>query len=180
MEAWMIDHQKQLISTILVLIFFLIFRFLGRQTINKVGKLGDIDRNRTRLVIKYVDIFLGLLLFIAANAIWGVDFEKIGILLSSVFAVLGVALFAQWSILSNVSAGVILFFSFPFKIGDQIRILDKDFPMEAQIEDIKAFHLHLRTLEGELVTYPNNLILQKGVIILRKGKNHEDHEETTF
>jgi hypothetical protein len=28
-----------------------------------------------------------------------------------------VYMFAQWSILSNITSGIILFFSFPFKIG---------------------------------------------------------------
>ena len=44
---------------------------------------------------------------------------------------MGVAMFAQWSILSNITSGIILFFSFPFKIGDLILIHDKDFPIEA-------------------------------------------------
>uniref|UniRef100_UPI003744309F mechanosensitive ion channel domain-containing protein n=1 Tax=Mesohalobacter halotolerans TaxID=1883405 RepID=UPI003744309F len=82
---------------------------------------------------------------------------------SSVFAIIGIGLFAIWSILSNVTAGVILYFYYPFKIGDKIKILDKDFPLEATIEDIKAFQIHLRTDEGDLVTYPNNLILQKSI-----------------
>ena len=79
-------------------------------------------------------------------------------------------MFAQWSTLSNITSGVILFFSFPYKIGDRIRIQDKDFPNEAIIEDIKAFHINLRTDEGELVTYPNNLMLQKGVVVIEKHK----------
>lgn len=43
---------------------------------------------------------------------------------------------------------------------------DKDFPVEGQIEDIKAFHTILRTKEGEIITYPNSLLLQKGVSIV--------------
>jgi small-conductance mechanosensitive channel len=90
------------------------------------------------------------------------------LILSSAFAVIGVALFASWSILSNITAGVILFFSFPFKIGDHIRIFDKELEgvNEFWIEDIKAYHVHLRTPSGELVTYPNNLFLQKAVTLL--------------
>ena len=61
-----------------------------------------------------------------------------------------------------------MFFSCPYKIGDKIQIHDKDFPMEAIIEDIKAFQLHLRTDNDELVTYPNNLFLQKSVTLLKK------------
>ena len=87
---------------------------------------------------------------------------------SSVFAVIGIGLFAVWSILSNITSGVIMFFSFPYKIGDEIKIHDKDFPVIAIIEDIKAFQIHLRTSEGELITYPNNLILQKAVSLVKK------------
>jgi small-conductance mechanosensitive channel len=93
--------------------------------------------------------------------------------MSSVFAIIGVGLFAQWSILSNITSGVILFFSFPFRIGDFIKIHDKDFPIEAQIEDIKAFHTLLRTKEGELLTYPNNMLLQKGISIVTVEKEQE-------
>ena len=75
-------------------------------------------------------------------------------------------MFAQWSILSNITSGIILFFFFPFKIGDVIKIHDKDFPIQAEIEDINAFHVNLKTIDGERITYPNNLLLQKGISII--------------
>ena len=34
------------------------------------------------------------------------------------------------------------------------------------IEDIRAFHLHLRRRNGEILTYPNSLVLQKGVSLV--------------
>ena len=83
-------------------------------------------------------------------------------------------MFAQWSILSNVTAGIILFFNFPFKIGDVIHIHDKDFPVEGEIIDITAFHALLKTKSGERVTYPNNLLMQKGITIVRQ--HSEDRE----
>ena len=100
--------------------------------------------------------------------VFGAEFKDLALVFSSVFAVIGIALFAIWSILSNVTSGAILFFSFPYKVGDKIQIHDKDFPIEAVIEDIRAFQLHLRQDNGDLVTYPNNLILQKAVTLLEK------------
>ena len=32
----------------------------------------------------------------------------------------------------------------PFKIGDKIKIIDKEFPIEGEIEDIKAFYILLK------------------------------------
>ena len=100
--------------------------------------------------------------------------QDIFITISSVATVIGVAMFAQWSILSNITSGIILFFSFPFKIGDVIIIHDKDFPEEGEIEDIGAFHVTLRSKEGETVIYPNNLFFQKGISIIKKTSNFND------
>ncbi|MEO0528920.1 MAG: mechanosensitive ion channel domain-containing protein [Bacteroidota bacterium] len=145
----------------------MILRFISSQAIRKVGKLSNISPVRTRLVNKYVSIGLTTLSMVALVFVWGVNFRELGLIFSSIFAVIGVALFASWSILSNITAGIILFFYFPFKIGDRIRIQDKDFPEEAVIEDIKAFHVHLIKENGELLTYPNSLMLQKGVVLIQ-------------
>ena len=114
--------------------------------------------------------------------IWSVNFKDLGALLASIFAVIGVALFAQWSILSNITAGVIIFFSYPFKIGNTIRIFDKEIHKTDKngeetfvIEDIRALHLHLRRGNGEILTYPNSLVLQKGVSLVQTY--NEDTQE---
>ena len=85
------------------------------------------------------------------------------VLASSFFAVLGVAMVAQWSILSNITASITIFFAFPYKIGDRIRILDKDDSVTGIITEIGLFYVRVRDDNGDLVTYPANLILQKPV-----------------
>lgn len=164
MEEFIVDYQTELLGTLICLAVLLILRFVATKAIRKVGKLSDINEVRTRLVVKYVSIGLTSLSVVALVFIWGVNVKELGLIFSSLFAVLGVALFASWSILSNITAGIILFFYFPFKIGDRIHILDNDFPEEAVIDDIRAFHVHLITDSGQLVTYPNSLLLQKGVV----------------
>ena len=68
-----------------------------------------------------------------------------------------------------------MFFSFPYKVGDKIKINDKDYPIEAIIEDIRAFQLILRVDNGDLVTYPNNLILQKAVTLVEKDALNDNN-----
>ncbi|HIC30479.1 MAG TPA: mechanosensitive ion channel, partial [Flavobacteriaceae bacterium] len=128
----------------------------------------NINDARISLISRYttVTLFLIFLLFVAY--IFGATLENLTLVFSSVFAVIGIGLFAIWSILSNVTSGIIMFFSFPYKVGDKIKIHDKDYPIEAIIEDIRAFQLHLRLDNGDLVTYPNNLILQKAVTLVQK------------
>lgn len=160
------QNQKQIIVTIVVLLLWVILKLLLQKIIVKFGKLTDVDHARTRLVIKYTNMLLSSISLLALFLIWGVDTGNILAVVSAISAVIGVAFFAQWSILSNVTAGIILFFNAPFRIGNIIRIHDKDFPIEAEIVDIKGFHTFLKTKEGELILFPNSLMLQKGVSLI--------------
>ena len=102
-------------------------------------------------------------------AVWGVEGKQAFLVISSVFTVIGVAMFAQWSMLSNITAGIIIFFYFPFRIGDKILIIDKDTPIEAEIIDMKSFYTLMINENGEKISFPNNLLLQKGIVIIKKN-----------
>ncbi|REG96137.1 mechanosensitive ion channel domain-containing protein [Flavobacterium aquicola] len=161
-------YIKEEISTgILILVVFLSRAFVSK-IIRRYAKTSEIIERRTNLVIKYINVLITILFFITLILIWGVQAKDIFITISSIATVIGVAMFAQWSILSNITSGIILFFSFPFKIGDAILIHDKDYLVEGEIEDIGAFHVTLRSKEGEIVIYPNNLFFQKGISIIKK------------
>ncbi len=170
MQEFLSTYNSELIGTISTLAVLATARFVLTKAIRKVGRISDLNSVRTRLIIKYVSYGLTTIGLVSLILIWGVNIRELGLIISSVFAVIGVALFAQWSILSNVTAGIILFFSFPFKIGDRIRIMDKELDYEGDyiIEDIRAYHLHLRKNNNELITYPNNLILQKAVSLVKE------------
>ena len=161
------SFTKEVIATgvIIAVVFFL--RIVTAKFIRRYAKLSSIMEHRTNLVIKYIQLLITILAIIGLIVIWGVQKKDIFLTLSSVTTVVGVAMFAQWSILSNITSGIILFFFFPFRIGDIIQVHDKDFPIKAEIEDIKAFHIYLKTDEGERITYPNNLLLQKGISIIK-------------
>lgn len=165
-------HEE--VSTLFVVILFLILKSFLAKVIRKYATVNEALEHRTNLIIKYINILLGTLALLSIIIIWGVRKDQIFLFISSVFTIIGVASFAQWSILSNITAGVVLFFSYPFKIGDFIKIHDKDFPIEAEIEDIKAFYILLKTSEGETITYPNNLLMQKGISVIKKQNDFPD------
>jgi small-conductance mechanosensitive channel len=172
--AFFQEYIRELIATGILLILLILFRIISTKLVRRYAKSNQTLEHRTNLVIKYIHLFIHILVVIALIIIWGVQTKDIFIGLTSITTVIGVAMFAQWSILSNITSGVILFFSFPFKIGDVIKIHDKDFPIEAEVEDIGAFHVYLKTHDGEIVIFPNNLLLQKGISIM---KNHFNDTE---
>ena len=160
------DFTQEVFATGIVIVFIIISRFIVFKFVKRFAKATHLFEHRTNLVIKYINLLINIIAAIALIVIWGVKKDDIFLTISSITTIVGVALFAQWSILSNVTSGVILFFFFPFRIGDTIKIYDKDFPIEGEIEDISAFHVNLKTSTGEKVTYPNNMLLQKGIGIV--------------
>jgi small-conductance mechanosensitive channel len=160
------EYFKGGLSTVIVLAVFIVLSYIIRRLTKRYARASHLSEHRTNLISKYISFFMMALLGVVIFAIWGFKSNDIFTFIGTALTIIGVAFFAQWSILSNITSGIILFFSFPFRIGDVIRIHDKDFPIEAQIEDIKAFHTILRTREGELITYPNSLLLQKAVSIV--------------
>lgn len=170
-------YQNELIITGIVLLSLLFIRFMTHFTITKVARKNGINEPRIRLIRRYITVTLFLVAVIIEAFVFGAQFRDLAVVFSSVFAVIGIGLFAIWSILSNVTSGIIMFFNFPYKVGDKIAIHDKDFPITAIIEDIRAFQLHLRIENGDLVTYPNNLILQKAVTLVEKDAIEEFIEE---
>lgn len=161
------DFTQELIATGILCIVFVLTRLIVSKLVRSFAKRSQTIEKRTRLVLKYIHLLMNIMALVALIIIWGVQTKDIFIVLSSITTVVGVAMFAQWSILSNITSGIILFFSFPYKIGDYIFIHNKDFPIEAEIEDIGAFHVYLKTKEGEIIVYPNNLMLQIGITILK-------------
>ncbi|MDI9258376.1 mechanosensitive ion channel domain-containing protein [Flavobacterium sedimenticola] len=169
-------YYRECIGTGLVIFLVIFLRIIVTKAVRRYAKSHTGIEKRTNLVIKYIHLLINILALISLIVIWGVQKNDILFTLSSIATVVGVAMFAQWSILSNITSGIILFFSFPFKIGDVIKIHDKDFAVEGEIIDINAFHVDLITKEGEHIIYPNNLLLQKGISIVRA--KYDDREFT--
>lgn len=130
----------------------------------------DVPVQRKALVRKLLRTVHATSYLIALGLTFGIEYGELTVFLSSLFAVIGIALFAQWSILSNLTASMIIFFQFPYRIGDRVRILNADFDLTGEIEEISSFHVMIRHDKGDLMTFPNTLILQTPVIKLSGTK----------
>ncbi len=154
-------------TTVLITIYIIVF-FVTKTVINNTLKNVHLQRARRKIIIKAIHLFTTIAALILLAAIWGLKQNEIAVFASSVLTVIGIAFVAQWSLLSNITSSIILFFNHPLKIGDQIKILDRDYPFEGEISDLTYFYIHLITTEGELITIPNSLLLQKAVSVIAK------------
>ena len=103
---------------------------------------------------------------IVLAGVWGLEQNEIAVFASTILTALGIAFFAQWSLLSNITSSIILFFNHPLKLGDRIRILDNDYPFEGEITDLTYFFVYVKTKDEEIVSIPNSILLQKSVSII--------------
>lgn len=154
--------MKLLLIATLFVVYYLAVTFTT-STVEKLGRSKGVVGYRVKYISKTVQLALLVLLIILAFLVMGIEYSQVSLFLSSVFAVIGVALFAQWSILSNITASLIIFFAFPYRVGDRVKVVDKDDDISGVIEEISLFHVLIKKGD-DLITYPNSMILQKAVI----------------
>lgn len=157
----MVKYELQIMESVIVVLAFFVLRYLIYMAINRATVRFEYQQPRMKMVKKVINIILTLIAVIFLIIIYGVDQSELFLFLSSFLTVVGIGFFAQWSILSNISATVILFFSHKIKIGDEIMLHEKDSLVAGRVSDIGAFFIVIVTLENEQIIIPSNLVMQK-------------------
>ena len=156
--------ENQLLLTFGLLIVAVIIKLVSRKSVNRFLNRFDFDTKRKRIVHRIINLFLFIFVTVSLISIWNIDKKDLIVFLTSVVTVLGIAFFAQWSILSNITSSLILFFNHPLKIGQNIRVLDKEYDVEGKLIDISFFFMYIRNEEGYLITIPTSVALQKTMV----------------
>lgn len=170
--ANMETHFIKFIETAIVLVVFIVAHIFTRRGVNSMLKKIHFTLQRRKLTLRMINLLLTIAAVVFISAIWGVNQSEIVVFISSVIALLGIAFVAQWSLLSNITAGLILFFNHPLKIGDHIKILEKDFVIEGIVNDITFFFVQIKTEAKERISISNTVILQKIISIVPQ---HDDN-----
>lgn len=130
-----------------------------------------IEPHRRKIILNLFYLIYYVFAFFLVLIILGIELKQIGVFASSILAVLGVGFFAQWSILSNLTASVILFFYHPMRIGDTIKIIDKEYDLTGEVKNITGFYVMLYIPEGNRkITIPNTVILYKSIELIQNQK----------
>ncbi len=166
----MSPFEIRIVETVVVLIAYAIIYYIKRMFISKLVLKTQVNEQRKKLYSKVVNLFLSLIILVFLAAIWGVDQHEIALFVSSVLTVMGIAFFAQWSLLSNITASLILFFYHPLLVGYTIKVLDKEYPIEGEVIDLTFFFVYVKTADNEIVTIPNSVLLQKPLVLESKEK----------
>ncbi|MEY3420376.1 MAG: hypothetical protein RIR48_661 [Bacteroidota bacterium] len=151
----------QIIETVVVVLIYIIHGILINRSVDKIVVNNISLKTRGKIIKKVINLIAFLILIIVIFSIYGVDQSELLVFIGSVLTVLGIALFAQWSILSNITSGVIIFFNHSAKLDDTITIMDKDYEVEGRISDIGLFFVIIKTKEDVKITIPNSVFINK-------------------
>ena len=161
-------YEIKLLETALIFGVFLASRLMLSKFFARIALIFPTQKARIEGFRKILHLISWGVVAVLIFIVWGVDQKELLLFVSSFLTVLGIAFFAQWSLLSNITSSLILFLNHPAKIGDTVLILDKDFPSEGAIREIGIFFIHIETAPGETITVPSSLFLQKMVKIVDK------------
>jgi small-conductance mechanosensitive channel len=162
-------YNIKLVQTVVVAVLFIISRLAVSRFFFRLNRFFEAQRKRLDGLKKITYLILFSVAVVIIFIIWGVDQGDLLLFISSFLTVLGVAFFAQWSLLSNITASIILFLNHPAKVGDTIHIFDKEFPSEGVIREIGIFFIIIDSGDNRQITIPSSLFLQKMVKIVEES-----------
>lgn len=136
-----------------------------------------------RLALKWLLFVFGLLLALQQT---GVSLNNVWTTLSAVLTLVAVGFVAVWSILSNFLCTLILLIFQPFRIGDEIEVIDPSLTsgISGKVVNINMMFTLIRETDGKgretsVIQIPNNQFFQR--FIRRKaGRNSIDLNEQIF
>lgn len=152
----------KIIESFVVIAIYILARATSNKVINRNVTNKLIQKSRGKIIKKAINLTCVFICLSLILVIWGVNQSDLAAYVGSILTVVGVAFFAQWSILSNITSSIIIFFNHSVKIGDTIIIMEgKEYEIEGRVSNIGLFFVTLKTNENKEISLPNNIFIQK-------------------
>ncbi len=151
----------QIIESVIIVSCYIILYFILKIFINNFLKKTRLERSRRKMAIRSVQLITTIAAIILLTGVWGFKQNEIALFASTIFTALGIAFFAQWSLLSNITSSILIFFNHPVKLGDYVKVLHKDYHYEGEVTEMNYFFVHIKTINNEIITIPNSHFFQK-------------------
>ncbi len=155
---------KLIYSAVIVLSIALLFYAIKRYAKKTQEKFG-IRKSRYFAIRRMLTIASVVLSTAVLLLIWDVSLKHVWISLTSVLAVIAVAFFAIWSLIGNILAGFIIYFTSPFKVEDTIEVMPDG--IQGTVLAINTFYTVLLDEDKNYINVPNSLFFQKYIQVKR-------------
>ena len=159
-----IELNKLLYSAVFLLVIQIISHFFKRFA-KQTQQRFNIRQSRyfaIKRLLTLSSLFVSALVLLL---IWDVNLKHVWVSLTGLLALVAVAFFAVWSLVGNILAGVILYFTAPFKIDDTIMVLPDE--VGGTVLAINTFYTVLIDENKNYINIPNSLFFQKFVKVVK-------------
>lgn len=160
------QNYKWMVTFAIILLFPLFVR-LQLKIFNRTVR-GRVDPHRKQRAQFLLKVLLAFVLLCLLLVFWGIELRGLLVIGSSLFAMLGVALFAGWSLLSNLTSFLLMFVQNDCRVGFWVRVIDGANCVEGRIVEMGFMNVVLEHVDGHKVLYPNNLFVTRPVMVLNK------------
>ena len=117
--------EIKILETAISVILFFLLRLISNKLVERTVRSNVLQKTRGKIVKKIILVGLITITLIFILTVWGVDQSELFMFMASFLTVMGIALFAQWSHLSNLTSGIIIFFNHSAKLDDTVTIIDR-------------------------------------------------------
>ncbi|MBE0365266.1 hypothetical protein PULV_a2032 [Pseudoalteromonas ulvae UL12] len=161
-----LEQYKLIVTMFALLLFPFLVKLQKKLLINMVK--GRIDPHRQYRAELLLTIILAIVMVCLVLVFLGIELRGLLVLGSSLFAMLGVALFAAWSLLSNLTSFLLMFIQNDCRVGYWVRVIDGANFVEGKVVEMGLMNVILEHAEGHRILYPNNLFVVRPVMILNR------------
>ena len=174
MQQW-IDPINTGLGILLILVVAWLLRLLTRRLLSRLGRHYTLPAQIEMAIRRLTNFVLGAVALVAILQRLNVEASVLWTAFTGFAAVGAVAFFAAWSVLSNIFCTFLIFTTRPFRLGDQIELLENgEKPgLKGVVTDINLIYTTLHEVggpaEGTLMQIPNSLFFQRGLRRWRGG-----------
>ena len=168
MQQW-IDPINTGLGILLILVVAWLLRLLTRRLLSRLGRHYTLPAQIEMAIRRLTNFVIGTVALVAILQTLNVQASVLWTAFTGFAAVGAVAFFAAWSVLSNIFCTFLIFTTRPFRLGDQIELLENgEKPgLKGVVTDINLIYTTLHEVggpaEGTLMQIPNSLFFQRGL-----------------
>lgn len=147
-----------------VVIHLVALRLCNKAIDRRIRSRRSFHPRRIATTRRTINVVAIAFLIAILAAVWSIHLRSLALASGAILATLGVAFFAQWSVLCNVTTSVIMFWRFPIRVGDRIKVLSEP-PVSGTVTNLTPFFIVLMDEDSNTITIPNAMSLQQAFVI---------------
>jgi len=165
------EQIKELLPVMLPIAVALLVLVLVMAVIRRIRSrlisLRPQHQREIRMTFKVVTFTAFVIIVMATLESLNVPLGNVWTAVSTVLALVAIGFVAVWSILSHMTASLVILLQRPFRTGDNLQLGDEEYV--GQVIKTGLFYTHVRDSEGGVSLIPNNILFQKRFRVTRSG-----------